>query len=208
VLGVVLTGMLDDGVAGLRAIHRRGGRTMVQDPRDAMFDSMPRHALEQLPVDEVVPLAGVGPAIARLAGEPVDPPAKPDGRMEEEMNHERGEPTDLMRLGRLTPFTCPECSGSLFEIEDEGEPRYRCHVGHGYSSEDLVADQDLSVEAALWAGLRMLREHGTFQRRLAERVRERRPDLAERLDGRARINLEHADHLLRIVQSTEPSLEE
>ena len=60
VIGVVLTGMLDDGSAGLRAIKDCGGTAVVQDPADAEAPSMPKSALACVEADHVVPLAALG----------------------------------------------------------------------------------------------------------------------------------------------------
>jgi two-component system chemotaxis response regulator CheB len=66
VIGVVLTGNLDDGTAGLLAIKRAGGVAIVQDPADAMFSSMPRSAIDHVEVDRVLPIRDIAAALVEL----------------------------------------------------------------------------------------------------------------------------------------------
>jgi two-component system chemotaxis response regulator CheB len=176
VVGVVLTGNLDDGTAGLAAIKRRGGATVVQDPQDADYPSMPESAIHNVRVDHVVPLGEIGALLDRLAREPR--PALPEGYacpIEEEPEAMGTTDRDLgeaNRHGSPSGFTCPECGGTLYEKPGEGLAHFRCRTGHAYSPESLLATQSDNLEAALWAALRALEENAALARRMEKRARE------------------------------------
>jgi two-component system chemotaxis response regulator CheB len=178
VVGVVLTGALDDGTAGLAAIKRRGGVAVVQDPEEALYSGMPRSALENVAVDHCLPLAGIAPLLGRLAMAPAqEAAAYPVSEfLEVETRIARNEEADMEDVGKLgTPsaFTCPECKGALWELNDGELLRFRCHVGHAFSIESLAADQTEQLESALWAALQSLEQNAALLRRMAARARER-----------------------------------
>jgi two-component system, chemotaxis family, protein-glutamate methylesterase/glutaminase len=182
VVGVVLSGTLDDGTAGLLAIKRRGGLAVVQQPADARYPGMPQSALEHVVVDYALPIVEVGATLARLVAEPVQERV---GRPSKELDQEiRAAELDLARLnqadfpGDPSVFTCPECHGSLWELHDGELLRFRCRVGHAYTAESLLAGQSSALEAALWAALRALEEKASLSLRLAERATERGYGLA------------------------------
>lgn len=157
VVGVVLTGGLDDGTDGLRYIKRLGGCAVVQDPKDAEFDSMPRSAMEHVAVDRVLPSHEIASALIDIVTE--------GGAAMSGQQLPRGteEPTG----DQPSAFVCPECEGTLFETKDGGWTRFRCRVGHAYSTESLVLNKDASLEAALWTAARALREQADLFDRLA-----------------------------------------
>jgi two-component system chemotaxis response regulator CheB len=171
VTGVILTGMLDDGAAGLWAVKQRGGVAVVQDPDDAEYPDMPRNALEAVRADHRLPLATIPRQLQAIAREMVTEPldAVPHGMAEEVRmaSHESTHIETLDAIGKRVPFTCPECGGSLWEFEDAPTQRFRCHVGHAYSIHTLVDEQASRVEAALWAALRSLEENERLARRMA-----------------------------------------
>ena len=173
VVGVVLSGALNDGSAGLRAIQRCGGVTVVQDPADAAVPEMPRSALRHLGVDECVPTAGIGPLLAHLARTPPGPapPVPFDIRLEAAIAAQEFPSMDNTdRLGTPSRFVCPECHGALWEINDGAMLRYRCHVGHAYTGEALMAAQAVQIEETLWSLLRAHKERAAIIRRLIERT--------------------------------------
>jgi len=141
VAGVILTGLLDDGVAGLAEIKRCGGHAIAQDPATALFPSMPVNAIKHVAVDHILPLDQMGTAIAKLARQ--EHPA-----MEKEEPVERTE----VRL------TCPECRGPLTEERQGTIVEYRCRVGHLYSPLTMAAAYEDTVERALWASVVALEE--------------------------------------------------
>jgi two-component system chemotaxis response regulator CheB len=170
VIGVILTGALDDGTAGLLAVKQRGGIAIVQDPTDALYPGMPNSALAHVPVDQVVGLAGMSQAIVGAVNSPLsEPPPDPPDELQMEVDMAEvdaspaGDPSDVHPP---SAYTCPECHGSLFEIRDGRLVRFRCRVGHAYSPDTLLAKQSGAVEAALWSALRALEEQAALTRRL------------------------------------------
>jgi two-component system chemotaxis response regulator CheB len=162
VIGVILSGLLDDGAAGLQFVKGNGGAAVVQDPADAIFPSMPVAALEAIEPDRVVPIADMAEALCRLIEQPVErwlPAGSPSPIAQEALPD--GPPSAL---------TCPECGGALWQAEVGGTLRYVCHTGHAYSLESLVEEQGRSLEMTLWSALRALQERADMQRRLARRA--------------------------------------
>ena len=132
VIGVVLSGALDDGTAGLVAIKSRGGVAVVQDPQDALYPGMPASALEHAEVDHVVPAASMGALPARLAVEPATEPASPaptDMKVEVEVEGFSLEAMEGEHPGQPSGFSCPDCNGVLWAIEDGGLHQVRVVLG-------------------------------------------------------------------------------
>jgi len=198
---VVLTGRLDDGTAGLWAVKRRGGAAVVQDPDDATYPSMPRSALRYVEVDEVAPLAALAPLLARLAGESA--PAEGGGQATRQMEIETRIATEdnalkagVLDLGPFTPYTCPECHGVLVSLEEEGGvPRFRCHTGHAYSLDSLLAAVTASMEDTLWGAVRGMEEGVLLLEHVARHARENTPGGAgaEAYERRAEVAAEVAE---------------
>jgi two-component system chemotaxis response regulator CheB len=204
VIGVVLTGQLNDGTAGLRAIKRCGGLAVVQDPEDAAFPEMPRSALQHVAVDHVTALSGLAHLLVRLSQLPVGhtPPIPKDILLEtaiaaQELASMRAENT----LGDLSPFTCPECHGALWQVHDGSMVRYRCHVGHAYTAEATLAGRDAEIDNMLEQLLRSHRERAVLARRMAQEERgNQRHELADRLESRAGEYEENAELMFRMVR--------
>ncbi|RYG20681.1 chemotaxis protein CheB [bacterium] len=168
VVGILLSGLLDDGSLGQMAIQRHGGRTLCQDPAEAAFGDMPRNAIEYGSIDTVLPLDALAEEIVRLAGQPVED--VPGEEMPDPTEMTLRELHNLEERGEPSIFVCPECKGTLFQLEEEGVTHYRCHVGHSYLSESLSAEQETELEAALWTALRALKEHNELLKRMARRA--------------------------------------
>jgi two-component system chemotaxis response regulator CheB len=168
-IAVVLSGALGDGTSGAVAVAQAGGSTVVQDPQDAVVPGMPQSALSAIQPDAVVALDHMAGTLRRLVDAPISPPG------EEEPVTAEPDPAEQM-LGPTRPsghpsgFTCPECSGALWELRDGELVRYRCRVGHAYSEEAMIDAQGSAVEAALWAALEVLEERGELLRRIADRM--------------------------------------
>ena len=176
VTGVVLSGMQDDGAAGLWAIKRRGGAAVVQDPADAEFPDMPRSATAIVDVDASVPVRELAPTLIRLADETIEragEPAPASMETEARMNAQNDSSmAELDAIGERVPLTCPECGGALWEMQDGG-PRFRCHTGHAYSLATLADEQTAQIEAALWAALRRMEESERLAQRMASHAQSR-----------------------------------
>lgn len=177
VIGVILTGTLDDGAAGLWAIESVGGVTVVQQPTEALYPDMPLNAMRVVDVDHVVPVDEMGALFARLTREPVSLPTTRELQERFRMEHDfvtmMGQRDERVRDARIARFTCPDCQGTLWEWQDGELLRYRCHVGHAFSPETLVASQSDEVEHALTLALRALEEKAILAHRLAERYGDR-----------------------------------
>jgi len=214
VIGVVLTGALDDGTAGLYAVKERGGLAVVQEPAEALYAGMPRSALAHVTVDYRLPVADLGPLLGRLAQEPAAPESafpvpqalEIEARIAE---REMGTMEANNMLGTPSAFACPECHGTLWEVHDGELVRYRCRVGHGYSSESMLAEHNESVEDALWAALRALEESAGLIRQLEAQTRNQHHyRVADRYAGRAREREGHAAVLRELLRKDgQPSVE-
>jgi two-component system chemotaxis response regulator CheB len=171
VIGVVLTGLLDDGAAGLRAIKDCGGTTVVQDVHDALEASMPMSAMASTKVDYTVTINKLAGLLGLLVSSPRELPAsRPPRSLTLEDAASRGENAmeNLHAIGRPSVFSCPDCGGVMFEIAAEGPARFRCHTGHAFSLLSLTAVQEELADEALWTALRAMQEKEAGLRRLAE----------------------------------------
>jgi two-component system chemotaxis response regulator CheB len=164
VIGVVLTGMLDDGTAGLQVVKACGGIAVVQDPADAESPDMPLSALKHVEVDHCLPLADIAGLLARLAATrpgAVAPTPLRAGPIadEHDLSLSKGEPMDhLKAIGTPSTFVCPDCKGSLWQVAGAQPQRYRCHTGHAYTLRSLEHAQAQATDEALWGAIRALQE--------------------------------------------------
>ena len=167
VTGVVLTGYFDDGTAGLNSVKTHGGIAIVQDPEEALAPGMPRSALRNVKVDHCVPLAEIGPLLVQLATSRTLPAlTKGSPRMAKRQMRPKEMET---KFGPPTAFVCPECNGPLWETKAGPSLQFRCHVGHAYSPDSLLADHADGLERALWSAVRTFDEQAALLRRLGER---------------------------------------
>jgi two-component system, chemotaxis family, protein-glutamate methylesterase/glutaminase len=212
VIGVVLTGNLDDGTAGLALVKDRHGIAVVQDPEEAEYPSMPASALRNVAVDYALPIAEIGPLLDRLTRAPF--PDEPESSLAAESAEDRGrEPADEHEKegGRPSGFTCPECGGALFQsFSGKGSIHFRCRTGHAYSPESLVAKQATGLEAALWAAIRALEERAALSRRIEKRMHDvGRAVSMERFSDRAQRAERHAEILRDVLfdAAADPALD-
>jgi two-component system chemotaxis response regulator CheB len=195
VIGVVLSGALDDGTAGLAAIKAVGGLAVVQEPGDALVPTMPESALRSVAVDHVVAAAVMGKLLDHLVREPV--PARvatPNGLSPDEPSL-----VDEVHIAAMAPgeveanppgipagFGCPDCHGALFELTEGDTVHYRCRVGHAWSEQGLLEQQSEALEGALWTALRTLEEKRALSQRMAKGARDRGHDaVADRMTSTA-----------------------
>ena len=209
VVGVVLSGALDDGTAGLIAIKQQNGLAIAQDPDEALYDGMPRSAIASGTVDHVLRISQIADLLVRLVEEPLEKGGN------EPLSDEMVQETDIAELdlgalhsidkpGSPSRFSCPECHGVLWEIDDD-IVRFRCRVGHAYSPETLLAQQSNSVDVALWAGLRALEENAALMSRMAKKMRDQgNARSAGRFDEQAEGSLGRAETLRRLILGREP----
>jgi two-component system chemotaxis response regulator CheB len=179
-IAVVLSGTLDDGTAGVAAVHAAGGITLVQAPSDAIAPGMPNSAIEHAHADHVASAGELAELLTRVVAEPMSPPER-----------SRAAPSDH---SAATDYVCPECGGVLRRFEEDGVFRFHCRVGHNYSAEALSSAQDRRLEAALWAAIRSLEESASLARRLADDARQRGAvSTAQRFDARELEAAQRAD---------------
>jgi two-component system, chemotaxis family, protein-glutamate methylesterase/glutaminase len=186
VVGIILSGTLDDGTLGLLEIKEAGGLAVVQDPASAAYPGMPASAIEHVSVDHVVSPAELGPLLDRLVHGP--PPAGAPAPADPLEPAVVG--TAALRIGgppgQPSGLVCPECGGVLWQSETGALVHFRCHVGHAYSAESLLTGQSDALERALWGAVRALEEKARLSRHLAELARARGLQRAHaRYDGAA-----------------------
>ena len=168
VVGVVLSGSLDDGTDGLYEIKQAGGLAVVQDPSEASFPCMPLSGLRHVEIDHVLPVKGIAELLVRLSDaascdlEPTESLQPTDESRDAEM---------LQGVHTTVPvaFTCPECGGALRDASRESVVRLECHVGHAYNADSLLAEHTTMLERALWTALRTLEEAASLRREMATR---------------------------------------
>ena len=196
VIGVILSGALDDGTLGLSAIKEAGGLAVVQDPDDALAPSMPQSALRAVDVDFVVPADGIPGLLAQLVTETVaDVLPEPRDQPDIADTIVVADPNVAPQTGGLT---CPECGGPLTPGEPDGVLRFRCRVDHVFSEESLLDAQSRGVETAPWIAIRSLEERAALLRRTSARLRDRGHEgLAERMGRQAEAADGHAELIRR-----------
>ena len=177
VTGVVLTGLLDDGTDGLIAIKAAGGTSIVQDPADAQWPSMPRNAVKRDHVDRVVPLAEMGALLAEVARQVAGPSVPLPGEYSTEDLIAAQEfavmETEIQTPGHTSPFSCPDCGGVLNQLETGAELRFRCQVGHAFTPLGLADAQNGELERALGIAVRTHRDRIRLFGQMADSARER-----------------------------------
>src|SRR5882724_7315842 len=180
VVGVVLSGALDDGTSGLWTIKQSGGVSVVQEPNNARFESMPLSALENVQIDHTLPAAEIGPLLGALAAKGLSADGAKDEmlhtrlRVEMDIASEGGAfQKGIMDVGELTPFTCPECHGVLVKLKEGNMTRYRCHTGHAYTDSALLEDVMESTGAMLWQVMRSMEEAVMLLQHIGRHVTEK-----------------------------------
>lgn len=165
VIGVVLSGVLDDGTSGLWSVKRMGGIAVIQDPDDADFPQMPLNVLEYVEVDHCLPVAAMGVLLQQLTSETALKKPRLSARETKLLKMEvvisardNAFEMGILEMGELTPFTCPECHGCLVRLHEGQLLRFRCHTGHAYTASTLLASVSESVEEMLWQGMRGMEE--------------------------------------------------
>ncbi len=185
VVGIILSGGLDDGTSGLWTVKQLGGTAIVQDPREAWAPSMPQSALRHVRADEVLPVSEIAPLLVRLAegaevaagGHVVPEEVKIEVNI---ANEEKATDAGVLQLGEPSNYACPECHGVLLEIKERSPLRFRCHTGHGYTMESLVSEMDDMIEESLWSAIRALEERALLMRQAGDHMRTSHTEADER----------------------------
>jgi two-component system, chemotaxis family, protein-glutamate methylesterase/glutaminase len=207
VIGVVLSGALDDAALGSATVERRGGVVIVQDPDEASYDSMPRSALAAAE-HAVIQRAGKAAAlITRLAGEEVEMRSgDPDGELEIEVSGLlAGDPQTITETRQYSGFICPDCGGPLYHAVEDRAESYDCLVGHKWSPQTLLEEQANSVERALWLAIRSLDERARLTQGLAEAARQQGHVLsAGRFHEVSKEAIQAADVIRKVASGLDP----
>jgi two-component system, chemotaxis family, protein-glutamate methylesterase/glutaminase len=210
VIGVVLSGALYDWSMGLLVVKTRGGIAIVQDPREAAVDSMPRSALELVEADYVLAAADIASVLnewvvrssLEQGGEPV---ADRDERLQSLMKQDFAEQAHDGRAEETTVYTCPDCGGVLWQDGAGRQVAFRCHVGHAYAPEILLSQKSEEFESALWASLRLLKEKATLTRQLATRARAGgnggSEEIANRIEEQAELDEQYARTIQELLEA-------
>jgi len=164
VTGVILSGALDDGTAGLLAVKNRGGATLVQNPDDALYPSMPESAIRHVDPDAIETVPRLAERIALLAS--MTPMLRREAPVT--INNEVADFEPDPQPGVRSAFACPDCGGALWETDEEGLLRFRCRIGHQFTVNGLGAQQARALEAVLWSAHRALAERAAMSRRMAK----------------------------------------
>jgi len=209
VVGVILTGSLDDGTAGLEAIKQRGGVAVVQNYTEALFSSMPHSAVEHVKVDYVLSLSAIAEKLRELAHEVVkESEESPVSRnMETEVSMAKMQippENEGEQVGTPSAYSCPECGGVLWEIHDGELLRFRCRVGHAFSVESMMAEQTDTIEEAMWIALKTLEESVSISHRMASQARQRgHTSLVRRLEERGKLAQQRVELLMNALQKSD-----
>jgi two-component system, chemotaxis family, protein-glutamate methylesterase/glutaminase len=207
VIGVLLSGILDDGTAGLQAIKACGGITVVQNPDDAEYAEMPKNALNDVEIDHVVTLGQMGSLLMQLIAIPAPLPMPIPPNLQKEVDISQGIMQPELQeniLGKLIPMACPECGGSISEIEMGKGLRYRCHEGHAYSRYSLLRAQNKKIEVSLWAAVRMLDEQAAMLGRIADRESTSNSNYNTRYKERQKELREQANTIRQFLRNKTP----
>jgi two-component system, chemotaxis family, protein-glutamate methylesterase/glutaminase len=211
VIGVILSGALDDGAAGLRGIKMCGGTTIVQDPVDAHVDSMPLSALRSASVDYCLPATEIGPLLARLVKSKkrrsqavMENSVRRQLETEVDIARDAGDAAAITEFGSPSIFTCPECHGTLLRLRGERPMRFRCHTGHGFTADSLLAELNDATDDAIWNAVRSIQEGAMLLSHLADHYEPIDATVAESYRSKVKTALERADVIRHATSEDEP----
>jgi len=168
-IGVILSGLLDDGTSGMWAIKRSGGTSVVQDPNEAEYPDMPLSVINNMEADYVATLEEIGPLIAEIIKHKKEKkkPVPKEIIAESKISETTAVGIEAIEsIADTSVFACPDCGGNLWEMKDESIKRYRCHIGHAYTQRDLVLKQAEVAGSTLWVALRMMEERKHLLRKM------------------------------------------
>jgi two-component system chemotaxis response regulator CheB len=206
VIGVLLSGALDDGTAGLWAVKQRGGIAVVQDPTEALQAAMLQSALTYVPVDHCVTAVTLAPLLVRLVHTAVPdlggPPITEEMAMENQIALEDNAlESGLMRVGQLSPFTCPDCHGVLLQLKAGRLLHFRCHTGHAFTAQSLLAALRESIDDTFWNTVRALDESVMLMQHTAAHLQQagHEPGLAAQFTQQAAATRQQSEVIRQLV---------
>lgn len=202
VVGVVLSGMLDDGAAGLAAIKSCGGMTIVQTPSDALYKDMPQNAIDADQPDFIVPLSEITSTIITALHTSHESKNFISDNIRKELSVMKNylSSSYFDTSGELSAVSCPECGGPMREKNVNVQQRYHCHIGHVFTAKWLLHAQDQALEASLWTAARTMKERARIQRKLAESERQaNRATTEAHYQRQAKESEEHAQRLIDFI---------
>ena len=205
--GIILTGMLDDGTAGLQAIKACGGMTIVQNPNDAVYNSMPKSAIANVDIDRVASLEEISKILKERVSQTPKIIAKIPADLQLEAPIARDaitSPETMAKIGTPVAHSCPSCGGPLWQIGESNDSllRYRCHVGHAFTINTLVEEQNEATEKALWIALRTLEERSRLLKNMSDRYSQKGAiSLAKTHQERSQEALDHSIQIRSLIRS-------
>ena len=203
VIGILLTGYLDDGTSGMKAIKECGGICIVQDPDDAEYPDMPRNALNNVKVDYCLPISEMGALLNKIIHWKIQKPKPvPEDILIEAEIAERvlSDLPSVNQLGDQVPFNCPGCGGVLWKVGKDNNLRFRCHTGHAYTAAFLLAEQSSKIEETMWTALRMFEERKNL---LTEMARGEKGVGSKSAQERAETSQTHIDRIRAILKTAD-----
>jgi len=198
-IGILLTGYLDDGTSGLITIQRCGGICIIQDPADADYPDMPKNALNQIKPDYCIPIAEMGGVLSTLVTRKSKKQVKiPEDIIKEVKIAQRvlSDLPSVNSLGEQVPFNCPGCGGVLWKMNKGPDLRYRCHTGHAYTADALLAEQTMKIEETMWTALRMFEERKNLLTTIAK---DQKGATRKSADERAEMSQVHINRIRAIL---------
>ena len=183
VVGIILTGYLDDGTSGMMAIKRCGGVSIAQDPEDASYPDMPSSVIANVGADYCLPVAQMGSLLSELVRRelPENKPAPEDIMIEAKIAQRvLSDLPSVEALGEQVPYNCPDCGGVLWQMAEGKLLRYRCHTGHAFTSSTLLAQQSVKIEETLWVALRMFEERQNLLVSMSKNEKESSSSITQR----------------------------
>jgi two-component system, chemotaxis family, protein-glutamate methylesterase/glutaminase len=209
VIGVLMSGELDDGTAGLQAIKACGGVTVVQDPDDTLHPTMLRTALANVQIDHSATVSELSTLLKRLSNEPAGPAVTiPEQLRQDASIAENADlaPEIMLERGQPTPLSCPECGGPLWSSGKNGH-QFRCLVGHALHLHSLSNGTDQEIDRTLWAAIRLFEQRVNIARMMGDEERQRgRQQRADLYDSRADESHRYAQTLRELQNLRQPLL--
>lgn len=175
VIGIILTGLLDDGTAGMSAVKKCGGTSIVQDPVEADYPDMPLSVMRDVVVDHIQPLSQMGILLSEIIASPMPAEAEVPAEVKMETEIDQRVSTRIDNIAHLEKIeiNCPDCGGGLYVTQKDHPVHYRCHVGHSYTDRELLIRVSEVMENTFWTSLRMMEERRSLLVKLAEKDKER-----------------------------------